>query len=1089
MMVKKSSQSRPRWFQRCRLGLLATAFSLSLPVLAVTVEGLRCEYLENPQGIDRVQPRLSWQLEATARGEKQTAFQVLAATTMANLQKGVGDLWDTGKVISDQSIQVPYIGRSLGSYQSCFWKVRVWDASGIPSRWSSPAQWTMGILKPAEWQGRWIGLDERPNEKAPTLTGASWIWFPEGKPAQQAPAGTRYFRRTFELPANRPVRQAQLILAADDEFACAVNAQHAGGGTAWQRATTMDVRKSLRPGKNVVAGWVKNLGDNPTPAGLVGVLRVEFETGDPLVIVTDTGWKVTDKESGAWTQVDYDDAKWVTALVLGPAGMAPWGEIRVGEESRRLPARWLRREFSLEKRVHRATVSYSGLGLSELYLNGRKVGDSVLSPGLTEYPRRALYVTHEVASYLKTGANAIGVVLGNGRFYAPRASAPTSTETYGYPKLLLQLRLEYTDGSVSTIVSDASWKLTTNGPILANNEYDGEDYDARKEMPGWSTPGFDDRDWQMARLVSGPGGQISAEMAHPIRVTGTLKPASVHEVQPGVFIFDLGQNIVGWCRLHVRGPAGTVVALRHAERLQDDGALYMDNLRGAKVTDHYTLHGQGRETFEPRFTYHGFRYVEVTGFPGKPTLASLEGRVVNDDLETAGTFLTSQPVLNRNYSNVVWGTRGNYRSIPTDCPQRDERQGWLGDRSAEARGETFIFDTAALYSKWLTDIADAQRTNGSISDVCPSYWPLYNDNVTWPASAVIIPGALLDQYADTALIARHYPAMAKWIEHMLTYVKDGIIEKDNYGDWCVPPEDPKLIHSKDPNRKTAAAVLATSYFVHCLDLMSRYAQLVGKSQDHERFARIAQEMKRAFNARFYKPDLGYYDNGTQTACVLPLAFDLVPVSERGRVFERLVTKITQETKGHVGTGLIGGQWLNRVLTAGGRPDLSYGFATNRTYPSWGYMADKGATTIWELWNGDTADPAMNSGNHVMLVGDLVIWFYESLAGIKTDPRQPGFKHLIMKPELVGDLRWVSASYRSPHGRIVSEWTRAPGKFQWRITVPPNSTATVYLPTRSAGSVKESGRSVDKVKGVKLLRTEPDRAVYAVESGSYNFTAD
>jgi alpha-L-rhamnosidase len=682
----------------------------------------------------------------------------------------------------------------------------------------------------------------------------------------------------------------------------------------------------------------------------------------------------------------------------------------------------------------------------------------------------------------------MGVVLGNGRFYAPRAGSPMTTETYGYPKLLLQLRLEFEDGSVSEVTSDTSWKLTTAGPIVANNEYDGEDYDARKELPGWSTPGFEDSAWQPARRVSPPGGQLSAEMAEPIRVTATLKPLSVHEVTPGVFIFDLGQNMVGWCRLRVRGPAGTMVSLRHAERLQEDGTLYMDNLRGARVTDHYTLKGTGTEVYEPRFTYHGFRFVEVTGYPGKPTVADLEGRVVNDDLPTAGTFVTSQPVLNRNYTNIVWGTRGNYRSIPTDCPQRDERQGWLGDRSAEARGETLIFDTAAFYSKWLRDIADAQKENGSISDVCPTYWPLYNDNVTWPASAVIIPGALVDHYADTALIVRHYPAMSKWIEHMTTYVKDGIIEKDNYGDWCVPPEDPKLIHSNDPKRKTSAAILATSYFIHCLDQMTSYAQLLGKPEDQERFAKAAGEMKRVFNERFYNQALGYYDNGTQTACVLPLAFDLVPESERGRVFERLVTKITEETKGHVGTGLIGGQWLNRVLTAGGRADLSYGFATNCSYPSWGYMADKGATTIWELWNGDTADPAMNSGNHVMLVGDLVIWFYENLAGIKADPQHPGFKHILMKPEPVGGLQWVNASYRSPYGKIVSEWRKAAGEFQWSISVPPNTTATVYFPTATTASVRESGRNLDRVKGVKFLRTEPGRAVYSLTSGSYKFTA-
>ncbi len=1074
--------TRPNRFKAALLALIT--FHASLTLLAGSLGHLRCEYLENPLGVDIVHPRLSWQITSSKRGEAQTAYQIMVASSSKKLVADKGDLWDSGRVDSDQSIQVPYSGQALTSHQQCFWKVRYWDAAGRVSRWSEPALWTMGILSQTEWEAQWIGRNE--DAAAQMLKGCSWIWFPEGQPERDAPLATRYFRRTFELPAGRTVKKAELQISGDNEFAFAVNAQHAGSGSDFRAVTPMDVAHSLRPGKNVVAGWVKNVGEGPNPAGLLGLLRIEFESGEPMIIPTDASWKTTNKENGAWTALEHDDSTWVAARILGPVGMQPWGEV-FGPENRVLPARLLRREFHLEKRLLRATVSYSGLGLSELYLNGQRIGDSVLSPGLTEYPKRALYVTHEVAGYLKPGANAIGVLLGNGRFHSPRAKSPTSTETYGYPKLRLQLRLQFTDGSVSNLTSDPSWKLSTNGPITANNEYDGEDYDACKEMPGWNNPGYDDSNWQPARIVSGPGGILSAEMANPIRVTATLKPLSLNEIKPGVFIYDLGQNMVGWCRIKVSGPAGTVVSLRHAERLKDDGSLYMDNLRGAKVTDHYTLKGKGQEIYEPRFTYHGFRYVEVTGFPGKPTLATIEGRVVNDDLQTAGSFTTSQPVLNRNYTNIVWGTRGNYRSIPTDCPQRDERQGWLGDRSAEARGESLIFDTSSLYAKWLRDMADGQKDNGSISDVCPSYWALYNDNVTWPASAVIIPGALLDHYADTALIARHYPAMVKWMDHMATYIKDGIIEKDNYGDWCVPPEDPKLIHSNDPNRKTAAPILATSYFIHCLDQMTRYAKLLDKSADQERFAQRAKEMRSAFNERFYKKDLGYYDNGTQTACVLPLAFDLVPASERGRVFDRLVTKITQETHGHVGTGLIGGQWLNRVLTAGGRPDLSYTFSTNRSYPSWGYMADKGATTIWELWNGDTADPAMNSGNHVMLVGDLVIWFYESLAGIKADPEHPGFKHIIMKPELVGDLQWVNASYRSPYGRIISQWSRKSGRFEWNITIPPNTTATLFLPAASPDSIREGGRPANQSPGLKLIRTESNRTVYSAISGSYKFT--
>jgi alpha-L-rhamnosidase len=726
------------------------------------------------------------------------------------------------------------------------------------------------------------------------------------------------------------------------------------------------------------------------------------------------------------------------------------------------------------------------LGLSELYLNGQKVGADVLSPGLTDYDKRVLYVTHDVTALVRSGHNALGVILGNGRFYAPRDKVPTLTRSFGFPKLRLQLEVEYTDGTQDVIVSDASWKVTTDGPIRANNEYDGEEYDARREMPGWAKAGFDDSAWGPAQLVSAPGGKLAAQMIEPIRVTGTLQPVALTEPQPGVFIYDLGQNMVGWCRLQVRGPAGAKISLRYAETLQPDGTLYVANLRSAKVTDTYTLKGSGLEVYEPRFTYHGFRYVEVTGFPGRPKLASLEGRIVNDNLATAGQFTCSQPTINRFYRNVVWGVRGNYRSIVTDCPQRDERQGWLGDRSAESRGEMFLFDTAALYAKWTQDMTDSQQANGCISDVCPSFWPLYGDNVTWPSSAVIIPGALLDQYADAGVVARQYPSMVKWIDHLSGYIANGIIAKDNYGDWCVPPEDAKLIHSNDPTRKTAPEILATSYFYHCLKLITRYAALLDKPADAQRFEQLAEQLKTALNGKFYHQAEGYYGNGSQTACVLPLAFDLVPAAERGRVFQHLVEKITQETKGHMGTGLVGGQWLNRVLSEGGRADLVYGFATNITYPSWGYMVEKGATTVWELWNGNTADPAMNSGNHVMLVGDFVIWLYEDLAGIKSDPAQPGFKHILMQPCLIDDLKFVKASHLSPYGRISSEWRREGGDFRWKITVPVNTTATVWLPANDAGRVHESGKALSRSAGVKFLRAEPGGVVCEVSAGQYEF---
>jgi alpha-L-rhamnosidase len=751
--------------------------------------------------------------------------------------------------------------------------------------------------------------------------------------------------------------------------------------------------------------------------------------------------------------------------------------------SRRLPSRQLRKDFRVDKKVARATVYFSGLGLSELYLNGQKLGDSVLSPGLTLYTARIFYKTYDVTSLLRPGENALGAILGNGRFHAPRERKPHRTVSYGWPKMLLQLQVDYTDGTSERIVSDESWKLTTKGPIIENNEFDGEEYDARREMPGWAAPGFDDKDWMSAKLVDAPGGELRCEPMNPIRVTGTIKPVRITEPKPGMFVYDFGQNFVGWCQLKVKGDAGTEVKLRFAETLKPDGQIYLANPCSALVTDSYTLKGGDLEIYEPRFTYHGFRYVEMTGFPGKPDLDSLEGRIVNDDVATSGGFTCSNPTINRIYQNVVWGVRGNYRSMPTDCPQRDERQGWLGDRSAECRGEMFLFDVAALYAKWVTDFADGQRPTGSVSDVNPPYWRFYTDNVTWPSSTVFMPMQMLDLYANTALVARHYPSMAKWVDHMTGFIKDGVISRDSYGDWCVPPEKPEMIHSKDPARKTSPTILATTYFYQCLQYMTRFATLLEKPEDAARYRALADQLKTALNQNFYNKEKGYYDNGSQTSCILPLAFDMVPEGERGRVFERLVSKIEGESKGHVGTGLIGGQWLCRVLAEGAsRPRLSH--RHQHDLPQLGLYGGEGATTIWELWNGDTAAPSMNSGNHVMLVGDLIIWLYEDMAGIQAG--EPGFKKIVIKPQPVGDLTWVKAHYDSLHGRIISNWKRENGRLTMEVTIPANTTAEVFVPTKDANTITESGKPVSEAQGVKFLRMQDGAAVYAVGSGTYQF---
>ena len=1058
---------------------------------AVRPQQLRSEYRVNPQGIDVTEPRLSWVLTPVnphERGLRQSAYRVLVASSEAALHANTGDLWDSGKAASSDSIHIVYRGKPLDSGMAAWWKVQVWDQDGQASDWSPDAQWSMGLLRAEDWQGKWIGRDEAgvyrdPGSVYQSLVHAKWIWDTDGAQAK-APAGDRYFRATFTVPLGRKVKRAIAVIGADPGCEVYINGEKMAESSNAVMPQDHDVTALVHAGENLIATQATHPRAE-TPAGLIGAVKIEFESGDPLLIQSGNQWRAIARVEPGWEKPGYLDTAWQAAKELGAYGMPPWKDAGfIG--AHRLPARLLRKEFVVDKKVRRATVYFSGLGLSELYLNGAKVGDDVLSPGLTDYDKHVLYVTHDVTAQLAQGNNAIGIMLGNGRYYAPRIDIPVRTRDFGYPKARLQLNVEYQDGSRISVSTDEGWKLSVNGPIRANNEYDGEEYDARMELAGWNRASFDDSKWEPAQAVGAPSGVLSAQMAEPLRVTETLKPLSVKRLKPGVYIYDMGQNMVGWCRLRVTGPTGTQVTLRHAETLQPDGSLYVANLRSAKATDIYTLKGGGPEIWEPRFTYHGFRYVEVTGFPGEPTVAAIEGRVVHDDMDRAGEFTSSNDLLNKIHHNMFWGIRGNYRSIPTDCPQRDERQGWLGDRSQVSRSESYMFDVAAFYTKWMTDLEDSQRASGSIPDVSPNYWPLYNDDLTWPGTIVFVHGMLYDQYADRRVLLRGYDAMKKWIDHEKSFVKDGLISKDQYADWCVPPEDPKLIHSKDPARVTDRTLIATSYYYELLRQMSRYARILNKAPDAAEFDRLSAAVKDVFQRRFFKLESSMYDNGTQTSSVLPLYFGMVPEDFRPAVVESLVRNIERKSDSHVGTGLVGAQWLMRTLSDNGQVDLAYKIATQKTYPGWGYMVEQGATTVWELWNGNTADPAMNSGNHVMQIGDLAVWMYEYLGGIRADPENPGFKHAIIRPYPAGDLTFVTGTHKTMYGALGSSWKRTDGQFTLEITIPANTSATVWIPAKDAAAVTESGRKPAEVKGVKFVRSEAGSAVFEVESGAYTF---
>ncbi len=739
-------------------------------------------------------------------------------------------------------------------------------------------------------------------------------------------------------------------------------------------------------------------------------------------------------------------------------GMDHANEWDVINEHSQLSARYARSEFETDKEIKRATLYICGLGLYEAYINGQRVGDQVLAPAPTDYRRTALYNTYDVSQLLNQGNNAIGVVLGNGRYFTMQQAKKTYKITnFGYPKLRLNLVIEYADGSRKTISTNNKWKLTADGPIRSNNEYDGEIYDANKEFEGWTQTGFDDSTWTQAERVGGPYGTLRPQLMDGMKVIGTIGAQNVSNVN-GKLIVDFGQNMAGRVRIRIpHKSAKDTIIIRYAELLDKDGNLYTENLRHAHSTDKYVASTaeNGQSWWSPTFVYHGFRYVEITG-ADELTKADIVAEQISDQMETTGHFECGNDILNRVYANAVRGIEANYKGMPVDCPQRDERQPWLGDRTAGCSGESFIFDNHDLYVKWARDIVEAQREDGCIPDVAPAFWNYYSDIVTWPAALPFSLFMIGERFDDWKPLNNHYDAICHWLKHLKEkYQHDGLITKDKYGDWCVPPEDIKLIHSQDPARRTDGTLISSAYYYYICKQMASHAHSVA---DKDFFTNEAETTRTAFMKKFLTrkentatvpnhllyPDSTYYGNNTVTANLLGLLLtddDYVREQAQKNILKNIIT----DNKDHISCGVIGISWLMRTLASMGRNDVAWLLATQKTYPSWGYMVEKGATTTWELWNGDTASPKMNSANHVMLLGDLVAWIYKDIVGIK----QTTNGEIVLAPEFsVDEIDDINSSYKSIYGNIVSRWTKNRGKINWHIEIPANTTAEIVLPDGS-----------------------------------------
>ncbi len=810
--------------------------------------------------------------------------------------------------------------------------------------------------------------------------------------------------------------------------------------------------------------------------------QIEYK-GKPLSPGQAAFWKVIAWSNRGNASTSKGIAKWEMGLPHAADWHAKWITF-VGSNKDELntPAPHLRKSFALDKPVLRARIYASAKGLYRLFLDGKPVGTQLLAPGWTDYQKRVDYQTYDVTSMLRQGSHALGIELGNG-WYCGRVGWQKTPNNYGTkPEGIAQLVVDYADGTKAEVVTDSSWK-ESKGAIISDDLLMGESYDARKELTGWTSPGYDDTNWHPVEAHDLDVPLIS-QPSPPVQQLQVLKPVRfIPQPKPDTYVFDLGQNMVGWARLKVRGSAGETVNLRFAEMLNPDKSVYVTNLRGAKATDSYTLKGKGLEVFEPSFTTHGFRYVEVTGYPGKPSLGAISGIVVGSNNEQVGSFTTSNQLVNQLQHNIYWGERGNYLSIPTDCPQRDERLGWMGDAQIFVRTACYNNDIAGFMTKWTQDVEDAQSPEGGFSDVSPRLVDKSDGAPAWGDAGVIVPWTIYKCYGDTRLLSRRFDSMVKWIQYIdsanpdHTWTNRG---NNNFGDWL------------NVNDDTPRDVIGTAYFAYSTDLVARSAEVLGKKQEAETYRHLLEQIKAAFNEKFVDAE-GKIKGDTQTDYVLALRFNLLPESMRAAAGKRLADHIMIDRKGHLSTGFVGVGYLNPTLTAIGRTDVAYKLLLNDTYPSWGYSIRQGATTIWERWDGWTQekgfqDPGMNSFNHYSL-GSVGEWMYRTVAGIDTDPTTPAYEKIVIHPIPGGDLTWAKGSVNTPRGLVANSWKITGDQFELTTTIPANTSATVYIPTTNAASVTEGGLPISSVIGVTFKGFEDGFAIYTVGGGTYHFVSN
>ncbi len=1039
--------------------------------------GLRAERIALPLGLEVPEPSLSWALESRARRVVQSAYRITAASSRERLLAAPPDLWDSGVVRTDRCFDVRYAGRTLVSAQRVWWRVQVWDGHGRAGSPSEPAWFEMGLLQPSDWQAEWLDI-ESPEERADRAAGLHWIW----TDAPPLAAQPQQFRYSFELPAG--VRRARLWLSAKDDLLgvwidghpLALPAERPWG-------SMQDLPLPVTSGRHVIA--VSGRADPGTfMPGTGGALAamVKIWHGEGTLERLDSGpsWRASQTAPPHWMGADFDDRAWAHAQ---PAATAPPCDPRPPR-----PAMFARRDFIITRPIARARLYATALGAYEPYINGQRLGTARLAPEITVARDHVLYQCYDATALLHCGTNAIGALIGDG-WYASAFS--WNNERYalaGSPRrFLAQLVIEYTDGERDVIVTDSRWQLAES-MIRAAEIYNGEEYDARLERPGWNAPGYDAAEWRAATVGERPRERLVAQVDPPIRALQMLAVRAVSEPRPGVYVCDFGQNFAGWCRLHVSGAAGTRVRLRHAEILHPDGTINTSNLRAAQATDHYTLRGDPHgEIYEPHFTYHGFRYVEITGFPGVPTRESLDGVVAHTDAAETGALELEQPIAQQIWHNALWSQRSNFFGVPTDCPQRDERMGWMGDIQVFLDAAAFNMDVDSFIRRFLGEIRAGQTPDGAFPIVTPQ--PLsFPELVTagWSDAGVILPWTLYRRYGETGVIQQNWSPMQRWVDYVAQANPDFIWRHRrglDLGDWLsVVSTDPQV--APNPAQATTPKTLvATAYWARCAAMMAEMAGAIGHPEQAQRYGRMHQSIRAAFQQAFVRAD-GTVGNGSQTSYALALRFGLVPPALRLRAGAHLAANVA--SRGNLlSTGFLGTPCLLDALADSGQAHLAVTLLLQTRYPSWGYMIEHGATTMWERWNGNAVDQSMNSFNHYAL-GAVVGFMYRRLGGI--DAAAPGFRRIQVDPLFDPRIPRVRAHYDSCLGRIDTELEGgAQGLTRLRLRVPANSSAQVSLP----GRAHEWRADGQPLRTAVLRAVQPRVGAFAAEFGSgiYELTRD